>query len=134
MKRFLKMKGDNVKKAGKQLRACLSWRDTIVTGIMFFSSSSSLTRKVFSPVVKTTPFSLFVFSRQRKRILLFFSSFELSVKVTKEICTPLPILYYSSRCNHYTTLHTPEINPTQRISIIFFFIFIMIGFSFSFYF
>ncbi|CAL5209697.1 unnamed protein product [Lathyrus oleraceus] len=31
VKRFLKMKGDNVKKAGKQLRACLSWRDTIVT-------------------------------------------------------------------------------------------------------
>ncbi|RYR37473.1 hypothetical protein Ahy_A09g042355 [Arachis hypogaea] len=31
VKRFLKAKGDNVKKAAKQLRACLSWRDTIVT-------------------------------------------------------------------------------------------------------
>ncbi|XLU81165.1 hypothetical protein S245_004585, partial [Arachis hypogaea] len=34
VKRFLKAKGDNVKKAAKQLRACLSWRDTIVTEIV----------------------------------------------------------------------------------------------------
>lgn len=31
VKRFLKVKGDNVKKAAKQLRACLSWRESIVT-------------------------------------------------------------------------------------------------------
>ncbi|XP_057427682.1 uncharacterized protein LOC130720983 [Lotus japonicus] len=30
VKRFLKAKGDNVKKAAKQLRTCLSWRETIV--------------------------------------------------------------------------------------------------------
>ncbi|KAK1282023.1 hypothetical protein QJS10_CPB22g01278 [Acorus calamus] len=29
VERFLKAKGDNVKKAAKQLRACLSWRDAI---------------------------------------------------------------------------------------------------------
>lgn len=29
VERFLKAKGDNVKKAVKSLRACLSWRDTI---------------------------------------------------------------------------------------------------------
>ncbi|KAJ1423802.1 CRAL/TRIO, N-terminal domain superfamily [Sesbania bispinosa] len=31
VKRFLKAKGDNVKKAAKQLRACLQWRESIVT-------------------------------------------------------------------------------------------------------
>lgn len=31
VQRFLKSKGDNVKKAAKQLRACLSWRETIGT-------------------------------------------------------------------------------------------------------
>ncbi|XLU65159.1 hypothetical protein S245_024368, partial [Arachis hypogaea] len=35
VKRFLKAKDDNVKKAAKQLRACLSWRDTIATGKNF---------------------------------------------------------------------------------------------------
>ncbi|KAL6970416.1 hypothetical protein U1Q18_030116, partial [Sarracenia purpurea var. burkii] len=31
VERFLKWKGDNVKKAAKQLRACLSWRESIGT-------------------------------------------------------------------------------------------------------
>ncbi|EPS73210.1 hypothetical protein M569_01546, partial [Genlisea aurea] len=29
IKRFLRSKGENVKKASKQLRSCLAWRDTI---------------------------------------------------------------------------------------------------------
>lgn len=32
VERFLKSKGDNVKKAAKQLRSCLAWRDSIGTG------------------------------------------------------------------------------------------------------
>lgn len=54
VERFLKAKGDSVKKAAKQLRACLSWRQSIGTGsfllllshffllvllILFFSAS-----------------------------------------------------------------------------------------------
>lgn len=41
VERFLKAKGDNVKKAAKQLRASLSWRDSIGTG-MFLSPPPSL--------------------------------------------------------------------------------------------
>lgn len=33
--RFLRAKGDSVKKAAKHLRACLTWRDTIGIGIFF---------------------------------------------------------------------------------------------------
>lgn len=40
VERFLKAKGDNVKKAAKHLRACLSWRESIGTGIGPFSFSS----------------------------------------------------------------------------------------------
>lgn len=32
--RFLTSKGDNVKKAAKQLRACLSWRESIGIGMV----------------------------------------------------------------------------------------------------
>ena len=32
VERFLKAKGDNVKRAAKQLKACLSWRESIGTG------------------------------------------------------------------------------------------------------
>lgn len=39
LERFLKVKGDNVKKAAKQMRSCLAWRDSIGTGI-FVSSLS----------------------------------------------------------------------------------------------
>ncbi|KAG5554744.1 hypothetical protein RHGRI_012336 [Rhododendron griersonianum] len=35
VERFLKSKGDNVKKAAKQLRACLSWRESIGTVFSF---------------------------------------------------------------------------------------------------
>ncbi|KAH1230854.1 hypothetical protein GmHk_10G030215 [Glycine max] len=31
VKRFLKAKGDNVKKAAKQLKACLAWRESVIT-------------------------------------------------------------------------------------------------------
>ncbi|TQD81149.1 hypothetical protein C1H46_033294 [Malus baccata] len=39
VERFLKAKGDSVKKAAKQLRACLSWRQSVGTG--FFRSASA---------------------------------------------------------------------------------------------
>lgn len=35
VERFLKVKGENVKKAAKQLRNCLAWRDSLGTGNIF---------------------------------------------------------------------------------------------------
>jgi len=40
VERFLRAKGESVKKAAKQLRACLTWRDTIGVGIFSISLSS----------------------------------------------------------------------------------------------
>lgn len=36
VERFLRSKGDSVRKAAKHLRACLSWRESIGTGTLFF--------------------------------------------------------------------------------------------------
>ncbi|KAG5554745.1 hypothetical protein RHGRI_012336 [Rhododendron griersonianum] len=41
VERFLKSKGDNVKKAAKQLRACLSWRESIGTDHLIADEFSS---------------------------------------------------------------------------------------------
>ncbi|XP_052207005.1 uncharacterized protein LOC127811305 [Diospyros lotus] len=41
VERFLKSKGDNVKKAAKQLRACLSWRDSIAIDHLMADEFSS---------------------------------------------------------------------------------------------
>ncbi|XLS90287.1 hypothetical protein HN51_066295, partial [Arachis hypogaea] len=35
VERFLKQNGDNVKRAAKQLKSCLSWRDSIGTGTYY---------------------------------------------------------------------------------------------------
>jgi hypothetical protein len=51
VERFLRAKGDNVKKAAKHLRACLSWRESIGTGTItlhFFSHLLLFLQKVFS--------------------------------------------------------------------------------------
>lgn len=40
VERFLKSKGDNVKKAVKQLRACLSWRESIGIGKLLSHTNS----------------------------------------------------------------------------------------------
>lgn len=41
VERFLKLRGDNVKKAAKQLRACLSWRESIGTDNLMADEFSS---------------------------------------------------------------------------------------------
>ncbi|XLR38735.1 hypothetical protein S83_023395, partial [Arachis hypogaea] len=61
VKRFLKAKDDNVKKAAKQLRACLSWRDTIATGIGRILVSRNL-------VPFLVPFLFFVGEEEEKGV------------------------------------------------------------------
>lgn len=46
MERFLKAKGENVKKAVKSLRACLSWRDSIGIGTFSFFFSFILNLRI----------------------------------------------------------------------------------------
>lgn len=45
MERFLRAKGDSVRKAAKHLRACLSWRESIGTGTPFFFPTNSLKKQ-----------------------------------------------------------------------------------------
>lgn len=47
VERFLKVRGENVKKAAKQLRACLSWRDSISIGTNNNNYSSFLYFQIY---------------------------------------------------------------------------------------
>jgi len=92
VKRFLKAKGDSVKKASKQLKACLAWRESVITGIFhnkFFLLSPSplhllnsfFLQKLF-PVAKTSRL-LFLFSLAKESCFsLLFNQTDVKVKRT----------------------------------------------------
>eukprot|EP00268_Persea_americana_P006002 TRINITY_DN120_c2_g1_i2.p3 TRINITY_DN120_c2_g1~~TRINITY_DN120_c2_g1_i2.p3 ORF type:complete len:154 (-),score=40.99 TRINITY_DN120_c2_g1_i2:899-1360(-) len=112
VERFLKSKGDNVKKAAKHLRSCLSWRENIGTehliadefsaeladGVAYVAGHDQEARPVMVMANFTLlSLSLFSFNKQRNPFSLhcLFAGFENKARLPE---APLPENIHSFAC------------------------------------
>ncbi|KAF8394404.1 hypothetical protein HHK36_020612 [Tetracentron sinense] len=83
VERFLKARGDSVKKAAKHLRACLSWRDSISTGTISRSSFHPLFHRRISLSVPSN--EMHSISNKSTTLKSLFFSFLVALRKTERL-------------------------------------------------